>query len=179
MTRPTRVALITGANSGIGLATTELFLQSDLKVVAHARKNKASLDQLKHKNLSIVCADLGCEKDISVFLNSIGRHGIDIVVNNAAHFNARKDSSQISIDELAHIYRVNLFSPLQIIQQLLPPMIAQSWGRIVNISSVSVAHGGSAATLDYTSSKSSLEAITKSLAKEYSKFNILINSLLH
>lgn len=177
MDAPPQTALITGANSGIGLATTIRLLNSGIQVLAHTRSDKHNLELIENEFLTILSADLSSASALHNLLGEISHYNIDILINNAAHFNDRQDFLAIRPKEIDLIFAVNLTAVVQLIQAVLPGMIAQSWGRIINISSVSVTHGGAAATLDYTCTKSSLESLTRSLAKEYTKYNILINAI--
>ena len=68
-------------------------------------------------------------------------------------------------------------APLMLCQAVLPSMIKSQRGRIVNTSSISVKHGGSSQSIDYTFTKTALESMANTLSKEYSKHNILINTL--
>lgn len=139
--------LITGGSRGIGKCIVDKFTKTNHVVVAPTRQE---LDLLKQIHLSDT--------------------NFDIVINNAG-INPLKNITEISDEE---VMRVNYTSPLEIIQQCLPYMITQKFGRIINIGSiwVDIAKAKRAA---YSASKSALYALTKSLTAEYASNNILSN----
>ena len=172
-----KTALITGANSGIGLATTKCLLSAGYTVIAHVRLDKTNLEGIKSPRLNIVEADLELETGRRVLVDTAQSSGIDILVNNAAEYVYRRKFFDLEISELERLLGVNVIAPIELCQAVLPVMVEKLWGRIINISSISTVTGGNAATLDYTLSKSALDAVTKSLSNEYAKYNVLINSL--
>jgi 3-oxoacyl-[acyl-carrier protein] reductase len=172
-----RTALVTGANSGIGLATTNLLLSSGLNVIAHTRSDTNNLDTTNYDSLTVVTADLSSDEGISHLIENISNCQVDILINNAGCYISRDSFLAVTKEEIEEITSVNIVAPLRLTQAVLPRMIERSWGRVINISSISVVYGGSAATLDYTFSKSALESITRSLAKQYAKHNVLINAI--
>jgi 3-oxoacyl-[acyl-carrier protein] reductase len=177
MTGDNRTVFISGANSGIGLATAQLLLNRGFRVIAHYHRNPSQLKKLRQKNILIIGAELSSEAELNELLEQIKVQKVDIVINNAAQYSFRDDLLRLKASEIENTFAVNLFAPLQIIQAALPRMISNKWGRIINISSVSVTHGGNSGTIDYTSSKAALETLTRSLAKAYSKDNILTNAV--
>lgn len=141
--------LITGGSRGIGKSIVEKFIKNGHDVFCPSRSE----------------LDL-CEK---INLNN---PEYDIVINNAG-INPLKDIMNISDEE---VMRVNYFSPFEIIQQCLPYMMKQKYGRIVNIGSIwiDLAKPKRAA---YSASKNALHALTKSLTAEFANKNILTNTI--
>lgn len=141
--------LITGASRGIGQAIANLFLDKGHAVWVPTRE----------------------ELDLSKPVNLKNRQ-FDIVINNAG-INPLKPIDQITDQE---VMRVNYTSPFEIIQQCLPYMVKQNYGRIINIGSIwiDVAKPKRAA---YSASKSALHSLTKSLTAEYAPKNILTNTI--
>lgn len=141
--------LITGASRGIGQTIANLFLDKGHAVWIPTRE----------------------ELDLSKPVNLKNRQ-FDIVINNAG-INPLKPIDQITDQE---VMRVNFTSPFEIIQQCLPYMVKQNYGRIINIGSIwiDIAKPKRAA---YSASKSALHSLTKSLTSEYAFNNILTNTI--
>ena len=141
--------LITGASRGIGQTIANLFLDKGHAVWIPTRE----------------------ELDLSKPVNLKNRQ-FDIVINNAG-INPLKPIDQITDQE---VMRVNYTSPFEIIQQCLPYMVKQNYGRIINIGSIwiDIAKPKRAA---YSASKSALHSLTKSLTSEYAFSNILTNTI--
>ena len=141
--------LITGASRGIGQTIANLFLNKGHAVWIPTRE----------------------ELDLSKPVNLKNRQ-FDIVINNAG-INPLKPIDQITDQE---VMRVNYTSPFEIIQQCLPYMVKQNYGRIINIGSIwiDIAKPKRAA---YSASKSALHSLTKSLTSEYAFNNILTNTI--
>ena len=173
----THTALVTGANSGIGLAITKELLLSGINVIAHYREKPEGLTHIGNETLSLVKADFAIAREVLGFLSILNGQQVDILVNNAAAYLYRKNLLSLKPAEMVRLYNVNCVTPVRIIQSVLPGMQSKSWGRVINISSISVKTGGDVSTLDYTSSKSALESITKSLSKEYARHNVTFNAI--
>lgn len=141
--------LVTGGSRGIGKSIVEKFIKHGHHVLCPSR---SELDLSKNVRL----------RDIK----------FDIVVNNAG-INPLKNIVDISDEE---VMRVNYFSPLEIIQQCLPYMVENNYGRIVNIGSIwiDLAKPKRAA---YSASKHALHSLSKSLTAEYASKNILTNTI--
>jgi 3-oxoacyl-[acyl-carrier protein] reductase len=141
--------LITGGNGGIGTSIVSIFRDMGHDIDAPSR---AELDLTK-----------------PVFLSNIQ---YDIIVNNAG-INPLKSLEDISDTE---VMRVNYLSPLEIVQQCLPHMKAQNFGRIVNIGSVWVELTKKNRSA-YSASKAALHALSKSITAECAEYNILANTV--
>ena len=141
--------LITGASRGIGQTIANLFLDKGHAVWIPTRE----------------------ELDLSKPVDLKNRQ-FDIIINNAG-INPLKPIDQITDQE---VMRVNYTSPFEIIQQCLPYMVKQNYGRIINIGSIwiDIAKPKRAA---YSASKSALHSLTKSLTSEYAFNNILTNTI--
>ena len=174
----TRTVLVTGASSGIGLECVRQFLAEGHRVIAHVRSESQELASLLSQGeLEIVTADLSSKAALNEFTQSELCQRVDILVNNAGTYCYREDFESIKLDEVEEVLRVNLLAPLMLTQAIAPFMAKRKWGRVINISSVSVSHGGAPKSVDYTFSKASLEAMTTTLAKTFTKDNVLINAI--
>lgn len=100
------------------------------------------------------------------------RKNFDIIINNAG-INPLKNITEINNNE---VMKVNFFSPMQIIQECLPYMISQKYGRIINIGSIWIEFAKPLRSA-YAASKSALHSLTKSIAVEYGEYNILANTI--
>ena len=173
-----RTALVTGANSGIGFAVVTRFLAEGHKVIAHVREGLGDLEGIQDgSQLEILRADLSDIDSVSQMTSDPKVQGVDILVNNAGAYVFRDDFESIVVKEVEHLLRVNVIAPMILCQAVIPIMIERGWGRIVNVSSVSVSHGGAARTIDYTFSKSALESMTWTLSKSLAPKNVLINAI--
>jgi len=173
-----RTALVTGASSGIGFAVVTKLLAEGHKVIAHIRENLGDLEGIRDvSQLEIIRGDLSDIESVSQITSDPKVQAVDILVNNAATYCFREDFESIVIKDVEHLLRVNVIAPMVLCQAVIPTMIERGWGRIVNISSVSVSHGGAARTIDYTFSKSALESMTWTLSKSLAPKNVLINAI--
>jgi|TARA_B100000959_G_scaffold266079_1_gene308164 NAD(P)-dependent dehydrogenase (short-subunit alcohol dehydrogenase family) len=173
-----RTALVTGANSGIGFAVVTKLLAEGHKVIAHIRENLGDLEEIRDvSHLEIIRGDFSDIESVSQMASDPKVQAVDILVNNAGTYCFREDFESIAVKEVEHLLRVNVIAPMVLCQTVIPTMIERGWGRIVNISSVSVSHGGAARTIDYTFSKSALESMTWTLSKSLAPKNVLINAI--
>lgn len=140
---------LTGGSRGIGLAIKNTF----------------------EKNNHIVFSPTRKELDLSEEIR-LSDTEFDIVINNAG-INPLKSILDITDDE---VMRVNYLSPLKIVQQCLPHMISNNYGRIVNIGSIWI-DLAKPERLAYSASKSAVHSLTKYITSEYAKFGILANTI--
>jgi NAD(P)-dependent dehydrogenase (short-subunit alcohol dehydrogenase family) len=174
-----KTVLITGANSGIGLATVKRFLQGDYIVLAHYHTRKNNLDEVQSKNLHTIQADFCEVNDIHNLFDSCLAisPNIDILVNNAGMYSPAETLEMLSLEAIDQTFQVNLKAPFILSQRAFDIMKKNQWGRIVNISSIGVKYGGSPTTMHYTMSKAALESMTLSFCKAGAPYNILVNAI--
>ena len=172
-------ALITGANSGIGIELTKSFLELGYMVFAHYNTKKDKLVTIKNKNLILIQANLIYLNEIDKIIDTMLKYtdSIDVLINNAGLYKPVENFEQITIDIFEETLNVNLKAPFLLSQEYLKLMKNKNYGKIINISSIGVKYGGNPNTLPYTISKSALETMTITLAKEASKYNILVNAI--
>ncbi|MGE5513597.1 MAG: SDR family NAD(P)-dependent oxidoreductase [Bacteroidota bacterium] len=175
-----RVAAVTGGAQGIGRAVTERFLASGAKVAiwdhdkALAEKTASALGK-DVIAVGVDVTDLGAvEKARDATLKAFGR--IDILVNNAGIAGANATTWETEVEEWRKVMRVNLDGPFLCCKAVVPHMIQQSYGRIVNIASIAGKEGNPNAA-HYSASKAGVIALTKSLGKELANRNIAVNCI--
>jgi NAD(P)-dependent dehydrogenase (short-subunit alcohol dehydrogenase family) len=173
-----RTALVTGATSGIGRAVAELLAQHGAVVVAHGRDPKRGAELVESITTNggsarFVAADLGDPRDVERLAREAG--AVDILVNNAGiyEFTSTLDTTVGSVDR--H-FAINTRAPFQLVAALVPHMIEQNNGAIVNISS------GAATTVMptgavYGASKAALDVFTHYWASEFGAHGIRVNAV--
>ncbi|MDS0281312.1 SDR family oxidoreductase [Haloarcula onubensis] len=169
-----KTVLITGASSGIGHATAEVFLDDDWQVWATARDEDdiADLAEAGCETAELdVTKAAQCERVVETVVESAGR--IDCLVNNAgyAQFGAVEDVSTGDIAASGGQFDVNVYGPHRLIRQVMPHMRARESGTIINVSSVAgrLALPGQGA---YAASKFALEALSDALRVEADEYGI-------
>ncbi len=184
-----KVAVVTGANRGIGFATCRQLAKQGFQVVLTSRdqsKGKAAVDQLQAEGLQVIHHPLEVTNPVSVeqlanfMRQKFGR--LEVLVNNAGVLLDYRDSDgslfNTKIDTLRETMETNVYGPLRLSQGLVPLMQAHNSGRIVNVSSgagqLSDMSSGYPA---YRISKTALNALTRILADELKGTNILVNSV--
>jgi NAD(P)-dependent dehydrogenase (short-subunit alcohol dehydrogenase family) len=183
-----KVALVTGANKGLGLEIARQLAQQGITVVTGARdeeKARTAADQLKGEGLDVypVKLDVTNAEDIAnlpkLFQEHFGQ--LDILVNNAgANYDFEGD---VTADTLRRMYETNVIGPFAITKALLPLLKASPAGRIVNQSSMlgslalmSKGQGGAFMTPGYTTSKAALNMLTVVTAQELKGTNVKVNA---
>ncbi len=192
-----KVALITGANRGIGLEICRQLAQQNIQVILTSRdtlKGQAAVDKLAMDNIVFRQLDVTDEKSIldtkAWVQQQYGR--LDILVNNAGIFpdvagsaseagGASSSIFNVGIDKVREAMETNLYAPLRLCQVFIPMMIEQNYGRVVNVSSGM----GQLSDMDgccpgYRTSKTALNAVTRAFAAELKLTktdNVLINSV--
>jgi len=171
--------IITGASRGIGFETTQLFLKNNHHVFCLTR-NTESLENLNSPNLHIISTDLTSTESIdhAVAVIKSKVNCIDVVINNAGSI-VNKPFEKIDYQELEIVYRVNVFAPFYLTQQLLHLLGRHSKAHVVNISSMGGFQGSAkfAGLSSYSSSKSAIAGLTECLAEEFKEKNISVNCL--
>jgi 2-dehydro-3-deoxy-L-rhamnonate dehydrogenase (NAD+) len=175
-----RIAVVTGGAQGFGRAITERFLQSGAKVASWDRDlalASRTAEQLG-QNVTAIACDVTepeqVEQARAATLAAFGR--IDILVNNAGIAGANAKTWETDFAEWRKVMRVNLDGPFICARAVVPIMVAQNYGRIVNIASIAGKEGNPNAA-HYSASKAGLIALTKSLGKELASFDIAVNAI--
>jgi NAD(P)-dependent dehydrogenase (short-subunit alcohol dehydrogenase family) len=172
-----RMAIVTGASRGIGLAVTRGLVAEGARVTAGARKSSAGLDDLAATGqVQVVPVDLA-EPDGPARLVAAAGERIDILVNNVGAAPARPGGFAAITDEdwLASL-TLDLMAAVRTIRAALPIMAAAGKGAIINISSVN-ASLPDPGVMDYSAAKAALANFSKSLSKEAGRSGIRVNTV--
>jgi NAD(P)-dependent dehydrogenase (short-subunit alcohol dehydrogenase family) len=165
-----RTFLVTGASKGIGRALSERLAEAGHHVVGLARK----ADDGKFPG-ELVAVDLGDRKQTAAVLEGlVRRHDFDGVVNNVGLVKPQR-LGHIELDDLDDVLRVNLHPAVQTAQALLPQMKQKRWGRIVNVSSLTIL--GIVERTAYAAAKVGLVSFARSWALELASAGITVNAV--
>ncbi|WP_338575392.1 SDR family NAD(P)-dependent oxidoreductase [Erwinia billingiae] len=175
-------AVISGAASGIGLAIASLFAREGARLVLtdrHADNLQNAVAACRERGAECigVVADVGqvagAQSGVDACVEQFG--GIDILVNNAGMLSQAR-CTDISLGMWDEMMAVDLRSVFLASQRALPWMLAQKWGRIINVASQLGIKGG-AELCHYAAAKAGVIGFTKSLALEVSAQNVLVNAI--
>ncbi len=173
-----KVAIVTGANRGIGKAITETLLAHGAIVIAAVRSIERSQKDLPHHDkLYFVKLDLCNEESIKETVKDIREISktVDILINSAAIASGSL-FQMTSLKDMRALYEVNLFNQLQLCQLISRLMQRQKQGCVINILS-SATHQVNHGTLAYGSAKSALERASLSMAVELANSGIRVNAI--
>ena len=177
-----RVAVITGAAQGIGYAAAERMLASGASVVLWdlnaAKLSDAETALSKLGKVTAAIVELSLQADVeAATADAIKAHGrIDILVNNAGITGGNGPTWELDPAVWRQVVEVNLVAPFLTCRAVVPQMIKQGYGRIVNIASIAGKEGNPNAS-HYSASKAGLIALTKSLAKELATKGVIVNAV--
>jgi NAD(P)-dependent dehydrogenase (short-subunit alcohol dehydrogenase family) len=172
-----KVAVVTGASKGIGLAIVRGLVQEGARVVAGARGVEALAGI---EGVTAVALDLATpEGPAELVRRALDEHGrVDVLVNNVGAVRMRLQGFLgTSDDEFAWSMQLNFFAALRATRAVLPAMLSQNAGAIVNIASVNAFFEPDAGVLDYGAAKAALLNLTKSLAQEFGPKGIKVNAI--
>lgn len=183
-----RIALITGANKGIGFEVARQLAQKGIEILLGSRdedRGRKAVEQLQSENLpvSFISIDVTKQSTIDAAVTEItNRYGrLDILINNSGVYAQEAKPSQLSLDTIRANFEVNFFGAFAVTTAFLPLIRQSSAGRIVNVSSgLGSFHfhetvGKRYFHLAYSASKTSLNMFTFQLAEELSNTNIKVN----
>ena len=172
-----KIILITGASRGIGRKTAEMLSELGYTIIANYNKSEEKATELKEKNIYIFKADVSKRNEVQELVKYVlSKYGkIDVLINNAG-IDQSKMFQDVTDEDWNNIINTNLYSTFCVTQEVLPNMIHNKSGCIINISSIWGLVGASCESI-YSISKAGIDAMTKSLAKELGPSNIRINSI--
>jgi len=178
-----KVAIVTGASSGMGRAIALLYAKEGAKVVALARRLER-LEELVKEAAGVAgevrpfAADLSKEADIQkAYQFTVDTFGtVDILVNNAGILDSMKPLNEMSDELWNHVINVNLTAPMKLSRAVIEGMLECKSGNIINISSIGGLNGCRAGTA-YIASKHGLSGMTKNIAFMYATKGIRCNAI--
>ena len=173
-----KIAIVTGAASGIGKEITKLFLSENCKVIA-ADNHYENLKILQnYLDIAIIEIDVSNEIDILKMIqfakDTYGR--IDVLVNNAGIMDNFESIADVDNETWEKVMKINLDGPFKTIRAVIKDFILQQKGNIINVSSIGGLNGGRAGVA-YTASKHALIGLTKNTGFLYSKQGIQCNCI--
>jgi 3-oxoacyl-[acyl-carrier protein] reductase len=175
-----RSAVVTGGAQGFGKAITERFVASGARVaiwdrdIARAQKTAKAVGEGVMAIACDVADPAEVAKACDATLEASGR--IDILINNAGIAGANAKVWETDVEEWRKVMRVNLDGPFVCSRAVVPAMMKQNYGRIVNIASIAGKEGNPNAA-HYSASKAGVIALTKSLGKELAGYDIAVNAV--
>ena len=174
-----RVAVVTGGAQGFGLAITERFIEAGAKVVIwdiDENAAKEAIDKVKSELISHQIVDVTNFEIVNKNLEEVEKkYGkIDIFVNNAGIAGMNTTVAEYPLDEWKKVMNLNLNSVFYCCKAVVPFMLKNDYGRIVNIASIAGKEGNPNASA-YSTSKAGVIGLTKSLGKELASYNIAVN----
>lgn len=170
-----KIAVVTGASKGIGLAVTRALVAEGARVVAGARSDESlkGMDRVTGVAVDLASPD-GPARLVQRALDDQGR--VDVLVNNVGGVRLRmRGFLGTSDDEFTWAMNINFFAALRATRAALPPMVKQGGGAIVNVASVNAFFEPDGGTIDYGAAKAALLNFSKSVAQEFGPRGIRIN----
>jgi len=175
-----RCAVVTGGAQGFGRAITERFASSGARVAIWDPDAKLAEKTAKEIGDAVIAINVdvsdpaAVDKGRDATLKAFGR--IDILVNNAGITGRNGAVWETDLADWQRVMRINLDGPFICCKAIVPTMLTQQYGRIINIASIAGKEGNPNAA-HYSASKAGLIALTKSLGKELAGYDILVNAV--
>jgi 3-oxoacyl-[acyl-carrier protein] reductase len=180
-----KVALVTGASSGIGRATAEALAANGARVAINFHRNEAGAEAARAEIVSgggsaiVVQADVTRGSDVqSLVEQTVNELGpIDILVNNAGSLVERLKILELTEERWDEVIDLNLKSAFLCSKAVAASMMERKTGAIVNVSSIAGRNGGALGSIHYSAAKGALITFTKGLAKELAPFGVRVNAV--
>tara|TARA_B100000676_G_C17932167_1_gene761527 strand:- start:324 stop:1070 length:747 start_codon:yes stop_codon:yes gene_type:complete len=175
-----KTAIVTGGAQGFGLDIANKFLSFGAKVIiwdVDQKETENIVKKINNENLSFDIVDVSNFDEVNNAANKITKSNtIDILINNAGITGPTAELWNYDVNEWKKIVDINLVGTFNCCKVIVPNMIKNNYGRIVNIASVSGKDGNANASA-YSSAKAGVLGLTKSLGKELADKNIAINAV--
>lgn len=198
-----KVVLVTGASSGIGRATAELFGQCGASVAISYLKNKAGAEEavaaismnghgripgnaeaaspINTATVSAMAfqADITTNEAVGELVREVEEQfdGVDILVNNAGSLVERLRTQELTEARWNEVMQLNATSAFFAAKAVIPKMLEKGGGSIINVTSIAARNGGALGSIHYSSAKAAMLTMTKGLAKEYANQGIRVNAV--
>ena len=175
-----RTAVVTGGAQGFGLDVAKRFLDSGAKVFIwdiDEKLLKTVIDEIKNPNLEFNIVDVANYKDVEKNVSKItAKTNIDILINNAGITGPTGPLWEYDVEIWKKIVQINLMGTFNCCRAIIPNMIKNNYGRIVNVASVAGKDGNANASA-YSSGKAGVIGLTKALGKELADKDIAVNTV--
>ena len=175
-----RTAVITGGAQGFGLDIAKRFLKSGAKVIIwdiDTKMSEKAIKELDNPNLSSKIVDVSNYKEVESCVSEITeKFNIDILINNAGITGPTAALWEYDVDMWKKVVDINLLGTFNCCRTIVPNMIKNNYGRIVNVASVAGKDGNANASA-YSVGKAGAIGLTKSLGKELADKNIAVNAV--
>jgi len=182
-----KVVLITGASSGIGRATAELFGRCGASVAITYLNNKDGADEAAAAisaaeggpRAVAIKADVTRTSEIEQMISEVeaGLGPVDILVNNAGSLIERLKTLELTEQRWNEVLNLNATSAFFASKAVIPKMLEKGSGVIVNVTSIAARNGGALGSIHYSSAKAAILTMTKGLAKEFAAQGIRVNAV--
>ena len=181
-----KVAIVTGASSGIGYAAAEALAERGANVVATYLNNEPGAQSLRAATedspgqVDTIKVDVSRPEDVAMMVDHTAeRFGgrIDILINNAGQWMDKVSIAECSDELWDRVMDVNLKSVFLCCRAVIPTMVTQKDGAIVNITSIAGQTGGGGGTVPYGAAKAGAITLTKGLARELARDNVRVNAV--
>ena len=180
-----KVALVTGASSGIGRATAKMLAANGAHVAINYHRNEAGAEAARADIVNAgghaiaVQADVAQANDVEALVKrTVDELGaVDILVNNAGSLIERLRILELTEERWDEVIDLNLKSAFLCCRAVVAPMMERKSGAIINVSSIAGRTGGALGSIHYSTAKGGLITFTKGLAKELGPFGIRVNAV--
>lgn len=180
-----KVALVTGASSGIGRATAKSLAANGARVAINFHQNEAGAETTRSEIVSdggraiIVQADVTQAKDVESLVERTASElgPIDVLVNNAGSLVERLRILELTEERWDEVIDLNLKSAFLCCRAVAASMMERKSGAIINVSSIAGRNGGALGSIHYSTAKGGLITFTKGLAKELAPFGVRVNAV--
>lgn len=180
-----KVALITGASSGIGRATATALAASGASVAINFHQNEAGAEAARAEiaraggRALVVQADVTRSRDVQTLVKQTAAEfgPIDILINNAGSLIERLKILELTEERWDEVIDLNLKSAFLCSQAVAATMMARKSGVIVNVSSIAGRNGGALGSIHYSTAKGGVITFTKGLAKELAPYGVRVNAV--